>query len=42
LFTHRNQSFSWYFYHTASVRNLNSLLYSEKSLPELFRWYPRC
>ncbi len=24
-----NQSFSWYFYHTASVRSLYSLLYSE-------------
>jgi hypothetical protein len=38
----RNQSFSCVFSHTASVRNLNSLLYSEKSFPELSDAYPKC
>jgi hypothetical protein len=37
----RNQSFNCVFSHTASVRNLKSLLYSEKSFPELCNSYPR-
>ena len=42
LLTSLYQSLSWYFSHTASVRNLKSLLYYEKSLPECLCVYPRC